>query len=72
MTFHLFCLANTTYRIIDLSVTMEKRLFPDTLNETAHREGFAAAVHQRKFCSIDASKLLDQDADWRRFLSSLC
>jgi protein-arginine kinase len=70
--FPLVCLENATLnRIIDLSVTMEKRLFPDTLNETKHREGFATAVHHKKFCSINARKLLDQDMDWWLFLSSL-
>jgi hypothetical protein len=51
-----------------LSLKVERRLFADTTNETAHHAGFAKMLAKKSHCHMDADKTLEQvDTTWTAF-----
>jgi len=59
-------------RLEQLSLELERQLFAATWNseqEQAHREGFAKAVANKKFCHMDTVATLQQP-EWKSFFES--
>ena len=71
--FALTCVSDATkQRILNVSLRLEQDLFTSSCNETRHREAFAEFDQKKKrYCSIDAAKVLETDSSWRDFFASL-
>jgi hypothetical protein len=72
--FPLTCLSNNTLeRLFNVSLRTELSVYPEKNSEEAEaklREGFAANVAAQKYCSINATQVL-QDSNWMKYLRSL-
>jgi hypothetical protein len=72
--FPLACPSNQTLeRLLNVSLRTELSVYPEKATKEAeakHREGFAESVAKNKYCSINATEVL-QDERWRQYLRSL-
>lgn len=71
--FPLLCLSkNQTESLLDQTISIEREMIPEfsPAREAEIRSKFAQALEERKFCSVDVDKALE-DKRWQMFFKSL-